>query len=87
MKQDQPSYNKRSQVIPSLFSQDAVSAVDIEQYINGVSFPCHKEDLIEHALANGAPDDVVEAMGRLPDQEFHSLVDVARGAGVVRLGQ
>ncbi|MDQ4128441.1 MAG: DUF2795 domain-containing protein [Actinomycetota bacterium] len=49
---------------------------DAKQYIEGAEYPATKEDIISAAESNGAPESVVEAIGRLPTPEFASAEDV-----------
>lgn len=56
-----------------------VSAAEVEKYIKGIDFPCDKDDLLQHARDNDAPDEVLDLMEQFPDQEFKSPIDVSRG--------
>lgn len=56
-----------------------ISAAEVEKYIKGIDFPCDKDELIQHARENDAPDEVLNFMDDFPDQEYGSAVDVARG--------
>ncbi len=49
---------------------------DAKQYVEGVEYPASKEEIISTAESNGAPDSVIEAIGRLPTPEFASAADV-----------
>lgn len=49
---------------------------DARQYIADAEYPASKEDIISAAESNGAPESVVEAIGRLPTPEFASAEDV-----------
>ncbi len=49
---------------------------DAKQYIEGADYPASKEEIISAAESNGAPESVVEAIGRLPTPEFASAEDV-----------
>jgi hypothetical protein len=40
---------------------------DVQKALSGAKFPSSKQDLIEHAKKNGADDDVVDALNKLPD--------------------
>jgi hypothetical protein len=44
----------------------------ILRYLEGVPFPAHKHDLVHAARQNGAPNDVVAALGQLPTDKFQS---------------
>ena len=49
---------------------------DAKQYIEDAGYPANKEDIINAAESNGAPDSVIEAIGRLPTPKFASADDV-----------
>ncbi len=49
---------------------------DAKQYIEGAEYPASKGEIISTAESNGAPDSVIEAIGRLPTPEFASADDV-----------
>lgn len=56
----------------------SVSAADIAKYIRGVDFPCDKEDLIDCATDNDAPEEILDLMEKFPEQDFNSPVEVAQ---------
>ena len=49
---------------------------DAKQYVEGAEYPASKEEIISTAETHGAPDSVIEAIGRLPTPEFASADDV-----------
>jgi uncharacterized protein DUF2795 len=49
---------------------------DARQYFEGVDYPASKEELIEAAESNGAPDALVERIGTLGRAEFSEPDDV-----------
>ncbi len=51
----------------------------METYIDDIEFPCDKEDLLDHARRNGAPDDVMQLLRHFPDKQYASPVDISRG--------
>ena len=51
---------------------------DIEKYFSGVQFPAKKQDLINTARENNAPDSVMNVMEKLPDRVYNSADDVVR---------
>ncbi|MDX5376266.1 MAG: DUF2795 domain-containing protein [Halomonas sp.] len=59
------------------------SPANITHHLQGVDFPAQREDLVTQAQANGAEDDVLEVIRRLPEQEYESMADVTKGVGEV----
>ena len=61
-------------------------STDIERYLRDVDFPANKRDIVEEARRQNAPEDVVRALDKLPDQKFNSSMDVTRGMGSTGMG-
>ena len=53
-----------------------VAKGEIGPYLTGVSYPASKEDLIKHAEAKGAPDEVLEPLRALPDVAYAGVEQV-----------
>ena len=49
---------------------DAKTTEDVRRFLRGVQFPAKKDDLVHAARRNGAPDDIVACLERLPAHEF-----------------
>lgn len=56
----------------------AVSPVELERYLDGMTFPAKKNDLRRKALDNHAPDVVIDIINNLPERSFTSPVDINR---------
>ena len=54
----------------------AVNPVQVQKFIGGVDYPATREELIEHADAAGADDEVLEALSQMPDETFETPGDV-----------
>ncbi|HEX6937959.1 MAG TPA: DUF2795 domain-containing protein [Longimicrobiales bacterium] len=52
----------------------------IQHSLKGISYPADKEDLLETAERNGAPQIVMEVLRRLPDREYGGPQDVMKEA-------
>lgn len=61
--------------------QAEASPAEIEEHLSGVDYPASKQDLKRHAQNQNAPSDVVDVIDRMPDQEYGSAADVAKGVG------
>lgn len=64
-------------------NQPDVSPAEIEDHLGGVDYPAGKQDLKQHAQQKNAPNEVVETIDQIPDQEYNSPTDVAQGVGKV----
>jgi hypothetical protein len=59
------------------------SPIEVGRHLKGIKFPVNKQDLIEHARQNHAPDDLLSVLEQIPDREFRTAADVTRGVGEV----
>ena len=62
---------------------EKASPAAIERYLKGIHFPAGKDDLIQQAKGNGAPDDVLRVLNRFENKEYSGAVDVAKEVGKV----
>ena len=44
--------------------------IEVQKYLSGADYPATRDQLIEHARSRGAPQDVIEALSSLPDDEY-----------------
>lgn len=51
---------------------------EVLTYLRGVSFPCEKKDLEDHARKSHAPDNVIRAIEIMYSEKFTSMDDVER---------
>lgn len=58
-----------------------VSPANVQRYLAGVSYPASRDDLIEHARQNGAPQEIMKLVEGMPDQEFGGPQDVQKAYG------
>lgn len=59
----------------------ALGPAQIKQYLEGVDYPCSKDDLVEHARDEGADEDVIDIIEGLPVDRFNSPSDVSEAIG------
>ena len=59
------------------------SPATVERYLGGMDYPASKQDLIEHARQQQAPQDVVSVLERVDDAEYNSPVDLSKAIGKV----
>lgn len=60
-----------------------VSTATISQFIEGVDFPATREEIIDHAHDRDAPEDVLDMLEELPDDEFQSMAEVWDAIGEI----
>lgn len=55
--------------------------VQMQKFLDGLDYPVKRADLIERARANGADENMLEALLRIPDREYDSPVSVSKEVG------
>jgi hypothetical protein len=60
------------------------SPANVARYLSGIDFPWQKADLVTHAKAQGAEDEVLQLLEELPEGECTNMADVMRGYGEAR---
>ena len=49
------------------------SLQSIMVFLEGLDFPCYKEEVINTAEMNDAPDEVCDLLEQIPDSEFETM--------------
>lgn len=55
----------------------------IEKTLGGVDYPASKQDLINHAKKDGANNNVVQILEKIPDKKYNSPIDVSKAVGKI----
>jgi hypothetical protein len=58
--------------------------IEVQKYLKGADYPARKEDLLATARGNAAPQEVMEALQKLPADRFDGPYDVMRAYGQKR---
>jgi hypothetical protein len=57
--------------------------IEAQKYLSGIDYPATKSDLVGRARSQGAGEDVVQALERIPDREYDGpnavSEEIARG--------
>jgi len=61
-----------------------VSASEFAMYMKGIDFPANKQKLIDTAKSNGAPENVMKFMNKLPEREYHRANEVEEEFGKLK---
>lgn len=63
------------------------STASVARMLEGIDFPAHKNDLVDHATQNKDRTEdsqsVIEVINRLPEKEFNNMADVEHEIGKV----
>lgn len=53
----------------------------VVQYLKGLDLPARKQEIIDTARRNQAPQDVINVLEQIPDQVYQEMDDVWRAVG------
>lgn len=59
------------------------SPANIASFLEGLEFPASKDEVVDYAEDNNAPQEIIDVLEQLPDQEFLSMTDIMSGIGQV----
>lgn len=60
-----------------------VSTAEVLEYLHGVDLPKSKSDLVKYAQSRNAPQDVIDILNRMPDQQFGNAADITHAIGQI----
>jgi hypothetical protein len=63
--------------------EDWASSVTIESYLEGLTYPASRQDVLDAAKSNGAPDDIIQTLRQFSDRMYNSPVDVSKELGLI----
>lgn len=53
-----------------------VSTAKVSQFLQGIDFPASKQQILDYAKQNNAPQDVMSALSRIPEGTYYSMAGV-----------
>lgn len=59
-------------------NKNAGGAIDVQKYLAGIDYPATKQDLIDIASDNDAPQEVIECLSGIDEKEYDSVSDVSK---------
>lgn len=60
-----------------------VNPIQVQKYLEGVNYPASKDDLVKKAKDEGASEDVIQTLQKMPGQQYDSPVDVSQAIGKI----
>lgn len=81
MAEERPSVKGGRAAASATASVEELSASAFQKYLGGMDYPAGKDDLINHAKKNNAPDSVITALQKFSDQQYQSAADVSKEFG------
>ena len=55
--------------------------IHVQKFLGGIDYPAGKEDIVNKAKKGGADKETVDALERIPDQEYKSPAAVSKALG------
>lgn len=58
-----------------------INPIQVQKHLSGIDYPTDKQTIVETARQQGADDEVVSALERMPGDRFNSPNDVSEAIG------
>ena len=58
-----------------------VNPIQVQKYLSGMNYPASKQDLIDKAKQEGADENLLSTLERMPDETFETPADVSQAIG------
>lgn len=55
--------------------------IHVQKFLGGIDYPTDKEHVVSRAKAQGADEEVINALDRIPDQKYSSPAAISRALG------
>ena len=59
-----------------------ISETEIVKYLGAVDFPATRDQIVDEAARQGAPEEVLKALRRMPPVDYRNRAEVVRSAAV-----
>ena len=50
---------------------DKPNPIQMQKFLGGIEYPCGRDQLVEHARANGADQAVLDGLKSIPDKQYN----------------
>lgn len=58
--------------------------MDMQKYLSGLDYPATKQDIVDKANENDAPDEVMKKIDMLDEKEYSSAADIGKASGKMK---
>ena len=62
-------------------NQSSVNPIQVQKFLKGINYPCSKQDLIKTAKNEGADQNVLNTLQKIPDRKYDAPTDVTKEIG------
>lgn len=56
------------------------AATTIEKYMQGISYPANKDEIIAQARQNHAPSEIMQMLNQVADRDYHNSAEISNEA-------
>ncbi len=84
MAEERPSVKGGRAAAQATASVEGLSASAFQKFLGGMDYPAGRQDLIDHAKKNDAPDSVIRVLQQFEDRQYQSAADVSQEFGKVK---
>jgi hypothetical protein len=60
-----------------------VNPIQVQKYLGGIDYPASKDDIVKKAQEEGADENVVSTLQKMPGDRFNSPNDVSEAIGKI----
>jgi hypothetical protein len=61
----------------------SVNPIQVQKFLGGIDYPASKQELIQKAQQEGASQDVISTLERMPGDRYNSPNDVSEAIGKI----
>ncbi len=58
-----------------------VNPIQVQKFLGGIDYPASKQDLLDTAKSQGADQNVMSTLKKLPDRKYDAPTDVTKEIG------
>lgn len=55
-----------------------MSASQVTMYLKNTDFPADKRQIVDMAKSNGAPENIIQMLNKLPDKQYSNSTEIER---------
>ena len=57
---------------------DKPSPIELQKHLSGVDYPASRDDLVQHAESQGADEEILDKLRKIPDREYDGPSGVSK---------
>jgi hypothetical protein len=60
-----------------------MSPVEVQKYLSGLDYPAEKDEIVGYAEDQGAEDEILQVLQRLPEKTYNAPAEVSEELGKI----